>query len=187
MVSTVDFAHVLKTLLAELERQGIRYAAIGGFALGALGVVRATADVDLLVHRDDLERFHQLLSRLGYVRRVQTENVSHYQHADEIWGTLDILHAFRTYALGMLERARTHPVFGGTQSIRVLEPEDVIGLKIQAMANDPQRRTHEQADIEALMTAYRNQLDWTRLQEYYDLFELSEEGRNLRERFGHAE
>jgi len=30
-------------------------------------------------------------------------------------------------------------------------------------------------------------LDWDRIQEYYELFEMGEEGRKLQERFGHAE
>ena len=183
----MDFEAVLKTLLGELERQHIRYGVIGGFALGALGVPRATIDLDFLVHREDLEQLHEVLSRLGYARQVQTENVSHYRHAQDRWGAVDVIHAFRMFAVGMLERTRSYPVLGGTQTIQVLQPEDVIGLKVQALANNPLRRLRETTDIEALMEVHGSRLDWRRIQEYYDIFELGEEAKRLRERFGHAQ
>ena len=98
-------------------------------------------DLDFLVQRDDLHKLHGVLTTLGYQRYVQTENVSQYRHADALWGSVDIVHAFRKAALGMLVRAICYPIFGGTQEIRVVNPEDVFGLKVQAMVNDPDRRT----------------------------------------------
>jgi hypothetical protein len=183
----MDFEQVLKALLQGFERSGLRYGILGGFALGALGVPRATADIDILVHRDDLRPLHALLTALGYACTARTENVSRYCHADRAWGVVDILHAFRQYSLEMLEHVRSCPVFDGTLTVRVLEPEDVIGFKIQAMANNPMRLAKEQADIEALTMHFGHRLDWDRIQRYYDLFERSDEGRRLRERFGHAE
>lgn len=74
----MDFQSVLKTLLRELDAAGIRYAVIGGFALGLLGVPRATQDLDLLVHRDDMGRLHGLLERLGYERHAQWDRVQEF-------------------------------------------------------------------------------------------------------------
>ena len=183
----MDFERVLKALLVEFGRHQIRYAMVGGFAMGVLGFKRFTMDVDFLVHRDDLERLHRAMTTLGYRRFATTENVSHYVHPDAAWGGVDFLHAFRAPALAMLERAKGYAIFEGTQHVRVVAPEDAIAFKVQAMANNPKRRTRELADIEALMELYGSQLDWGRIQEYFDLFELGEEGRRLRERFGHAE
>ena len=183
----MDFERVLKALLQELDQRRIRYAALGGFALGALKVPRTTVDLDFLIHRDDLKSFHDSVSRLGYRLEVQTENVSHYRHTDPRWGGIDALHAFRSFSLAMLERSQSHPIFQGNLTVKVLQPEDVIGFKAQAMANNPLRATKEMVDIEALMAYYRQELDWTRIQEYFDLFELSEQGRQFRERFDHAE
>ncbi len=183
----MDFERVLRALLELFEREKIRYGVLGGFALGALGVARTTMDIDFLIHRDDLERLNNLLSELGYRLWVRTENVSHYRHLDPAWGALDFLHAFRQYSLEILERTRTQPVFGGTLHIKVLQPEDVIGFKIQAIANNPLRAAREALDIESLMSHHRNKLDWDRIQEFYELFEQGEEGRRRRERFDHAE
>jgi hypothetical protein len=182
----VDFERVLETLLAGFDRQNIRYAAIGGFAMGVLGSPRTTLDLDFLVHRDDIDSLHRSMTALGYERRVHTENVSQYHHADSVWGAVDFVHAFREASLAMLARARAYPVFGGRRSIRVVDPEDVIGLKVQAMTNDPERRSQDAADIERLMDALGPGLDWNRVQDYYDLFGLGDEFGRLRNRFQRA-
>jgi hypothetical protein len=87
----------------------------------------------------------------------------------------------------MLGRVKHIPIFAGTQTVRVAQPEDVIGLKVQAMVNNPERRTRELADIERLMALYGPRLAWTRIQEFFELFDLGEEGHALKERFGHAQ
>ena len=137
-------------MLNGFRDKDIRYAAIGGFALGVLGVPRATMDLDFLVHREDLPALEALMAALGYSRRFHSENVSQYENKDAAWGSVDFLHAFRKTAISMLGRAMERPVFAGTAVVRVLRPEDVIGLKVQSMANDPDRRTKDAADIESL-------------------------------------
>lgn len=182
----MDFELVLKTLLAEFSRLEIRAAAIGGFALGVLGVPRQTMDLDFLIHRDDLKKLDEALIRLGYRREFHSENVSQYRHADATWGSVDFIHAFREISLAMLERAEAHPTLGGSQTLRTAQPEDVIGLKVQALCNDPARRAQEQSDIERLMARYGRDLDWQRIQEFYEVFGLADEARSLRARFDHA-
>jgi hypothetical protein len=182
----VDFELVLKTLISEFSRLQIRSAVIGGFALGVLGVPRQTMDLDFLVHRDDLEKLDKALTALGYCRLFHSENVSQYRHPEAAWGSVDFIHAFRKISLAMLDRAKDHPALGGTQSLRTAQPEDIIGLKVQAMFNDPQRSLQERSDIERLMARYGGQLDWNRIQEFYDVFGLRDEVRQLRERFDHA-
>jgi hypothetical protein len=180
----VDFELVLKALLAEFEHHRIRYAAIGGFALGILGGPRATLDLDFLVHRDDLDKLHERLTARGYQRIVHTENVSQYRHPYSLWGSVDFVHAYRKSSLAMLARAKSYPAFGENQKVAVADPEDVIGLKVQAMVNDPDRKPQESADIERLISLFGAKLDWARIEEYYDIFRLREEAERLRERFG---
>lgn len=183
----MDFERVLRTLADLFEREKVRYSLLGGFALNALGVTRSTGDMDFLAHRDNLDTIKRVLTDLGYRLWIQTENVSHYRHPEPAWGSVDFLHAMRSYSLEMLERAGTYPVFGGTLHVKVLQPEDVIGFKIQAIANNPLRAGQDAVDIESLMGHYRNKLDWDRIQKFYDLFERSQEGRQLRARYDHAE
>ena len=86
----------------------------------------------------------------------------------------------------MLARAKNYKVFGGKQTIRVADPEDLVGLKVQAMVNDPDRKPQEVADMEMLMSLHGAKLDWQRIQEFYDIFGLRGEASRLKERFEHA-
>ena len=42
----------LVSLARELNRLGVAYVVVGGFAINRLGFVRATEDIDLLIARD---------------------------------------------------------------------------------------------------------------------------------------
>jgi len=144
-------------------------------------------DLDFLVHRDDLQKLDRSLTVLGYFRVFQSENDSQYRHSKVAWGSVVFVHAFRKISIAMLDRAKDYPALGGKQNLRTAQPEDIIGLKVQAISNDPERRAQEQNDIDRLMGRYRNRLDWDRIQEFYDVFGLGEEARTLRDRFDHAE
>lgn len=183
----VDFELVLKTLGGEFKKNSIRYGIMGGFALGVLGVPRATIDIDFLVQLDDMDKVNQILGKLGYMRKFHTENVSHFSHINSPWGLIDIIHAFRKHSLKMLKRAKERPLHDGLTTVKVLQPEDVIGLKIQAIANDSKRTVHETADIESLLNFYRDKLDWNLIKEFYKLFDMDSEATRLMEKYGHAE
>ena len=63
-----DF-HLLKEaddILAAFEKENVRYALAGGFAVALYGHVRATRDMDYLCHPDDCGRASTILSHLGY-------------------------------------------------------------------------------------------------------------------------
>jgi hypothetical protein len=57
----------LKRLSRNLDDEGIPYVIIGGMALNLWGYSRETVDVDLLLTREGLERFHDRLVGRGYV------------------------------------------------------------------------------------------------------------------------
>ncbi|MEK7859277.1 MAG: hypothetical protein AAB320_09070 [Elusimicrobiota bacterium] len=171
----MDFDLVLKRLLETFQGLDTRYALIGGVAMAALGAPRATMDLDFMVHRDDMEALHRSLEPLGFHRFHHTENVSQYEGSSPEWGSIDFIHAFRELAVEMLGRAVIKPVFDGSQALKVLTPEDVIGLKVQAMANNPPRKLHEMRDIEMLACACRVDLDWNRVEKFYSLFGMQPE------------
>jgi hypothetical protein len=57
----------LREVVRRLAEDQIDYAIIGGMALALHGFVRPTEDVDLLLTREGLEKFHQELVGRGYV------------------------------------------------------------------------------------------------------------------------
>jgi len=180
----MDFQTVLELILKNFEKEHINYALIGGFALGALGLPRATVDLDFLVHRDDLSKVDRIMKENGYECKYKSEDVSQYISPLKIFGEVDFLHAFRKISCRMLGNALEKDIFGGKLKIRILRPEDIIGLKIQAIANDKERTTRELADIEALMDYYRGNLDWELIEEYFSLFEQKEKFKELKNKYG---
>ncbi|NTV28576.1 MAG: nucleotidyl transferase AbiEii/AbiGii toxin family protein [Candidatus Omnitrophica bacterium] len=149
---------------------GIRYALIGGFALHAAGYVRATNDIDLLLNAEDTAAAKELLAASGYRLIHEDTNVLHFEAPPQLFGGLDIVLAQRKYTLNMLARASAGP-----HGIPAVRPEDIIGLKVQAIANAPSRRSRDLADIEWLIVTHRASLDLALVREYFELFGMSDE------------
>lgn len=83
----------VKALDRWLDERKIGHAVIGGLALAAHGVVRATRGSDLLVEASGADALHEHLTALGFETVSRSEDVA-------------------TYLLGRLRvgaRSRTHP------------------------------------------------------------------------------
>lgn len=179
----MDFKATLAALIEVFEKEKIRYAVIGGFALGVLGVPRTTVDLDFLIEKDDLEKISRIMKSHSYDCVYQSENVSQYVSPVKIFGEVDFLHAFRAISRKMLERAKEVDIFEGKAKIKVLLPEDIIGLKVQSLANNPKRINKEYADIEALMDYHKESLDWQVVEEYFSLFDLKDKFLELKAKY----
>ncbi len=140
-------------------------ALIGGLALAAHQVVRATRDVDLLADAADAELIDGLLLAIGYQCVHRSADVANYVRADE---GLDVLFAHRPAALRLLRSASERSTAMGT--LRVVSAEGLIGFKLQAMTNDPTRR-QDVEDIRALLRTQRGQLDMPEVSAYFELFD----------------
>ena len=184
----MNFLKVIETVTAELDTSRIRYALIGGFAMALRGIQRATVDLDFILMLDDLKRADAIFIQAGYERAYQSENVSHYISKDLELGRIDILHAFRGPTLSMLERADRIEIEPG-HTLPVVQIEDIIGLKIQASVNDPKRNTRDWMDIRLIIedAAESGQpVDWLRLEDYLDIFNLGDKITELKIWYGEA-
>lgn len=183
----MDFKTTLEIILTDFEKGNVRYGLIGGFALGALGLPRATVDLDFLVYRDDMVKVDSIMKFRGYECVYKSENVTQYVSPLKIFGEIDFLHAFREISVKMLGRAKELDIFEGRLKIKVLMPEDIIGLKVQALANNSDRKNKDYLDIESLMEHYKKDLDWELLEEYFNLFELEKEFQGLKAKYSNAD
>jgi hypothetical protein len=180
----MDFEKVLPLIIQNFEKEGISYALIGGFAIGILGIARATVDLDFLVLQQDLPKIENIMLKYNYRCVFKTNNVSQYVSELKIFGEIDFLHAFRKISLSMLKRAKVVSVFEGELKVKVLIPEDIIGLKLQALVNDPSKENREYADIEAIMEHFRKNLDWILIKDYFSLFKKDKKFNDLKNRYG---
>ena len=118
----MDFQNTATTVLRSFDEKGLHDAFIGGLALSAWGVFRATR------------------------RRLP-----------------------------------------GLGEFPVCLPEDLIGLKLQVLRNDPRRQDQEHADIEALLVAGKEEnrpIDWAILENYGVILGLAPTIEGLRKNHG---
>lgn len=153
-------------------RHGFRIALIGGFALPFHGVRRATGDVDFLVEAQGADALHEALAAAGYETLHRSHDAANYRGRETPLIGVDVLYARRPPTLAMLGRAAI-PRGGG--DVPVVDVEGLIGLKLQALVNDPTRRRQDEADIVALLTLHLPSLDRALLAEYFALFDRQDD------------
>jgi hypothetical protein len=152
-------------VVAALESANANVAVIGGLALASHKVIRATQDVDFLADAEQADAIEAILAAHGYSRIHRTVDAANYLRHDE---RVDLLFAHRPIARRLLREARAvETPFG---RLRVVSAEGLIGLKLQALVNDP-RRTQDLADIRALLRANRTTMDLSEVREYFRLFD----------------
>lgn len=143
-----EFARVAEAL----DGKRLRCALAGGLAMAVHGFARATKDIDLLVHPDDLDFTRRALAAAGYRVRSEvtlfaatgiTQHRFIKKYADtEDYFWVDLLAPSRLAHLEMIGQA--HRMKWSNGFIRVLRREDLIDLKRAA------GRPQDLADIEQM-------------------------------------
>jgi hypothetical protein len=154
----------IREALAAFANLRTQPALIGGLALAAHNVVRATQDVDFLADAADAERLHELMLGLGYDCLHRSEDAANYRRGDE---GIDFLFAHRPNAEKLLMGAALRDT--GMGRLRVVSAEGLIGFKLQAYVNNP-KRTQDLEDIRSLLRANRGRLDMDEVSQYFRLF-----------------
>lgn len=163
-----NLAEQIREALAMFSRNGTEPALIGGLAVVAHQVVRATKDVDFLVEAEAADKVHGALLDLGYKCLYRSENAANYVRGAE---GLDLLYAHRPLARRLLAQASERDTPMGR--MRIISVEGLIGFKLQGYVNDA-TRTRDLDDIRALLKIHRTSLNMDELREYFALFKQSE-------------
>lgn len=169
----MNFEKVFKILITEFQKNKIDFALIGGYALYFANVSRTTIDIDFMILLKQSDVIDNIMKKYGYDLLNKTNDVANYSSQFVEFGRVDFLFAHRKYALHMLERAEYKEIFG--LKVKVIKPEDIIGLKVQSSLNDPQRFHRDMADIEELIRQNIKTLDLELVNEYFSLFGRSKE------------
>jgi hypothetical protein len=179
----MDFITVLQKVTAWFDEHKVPYAVIGGFALGLYGVVRGTNDLDFMIDRGHVPALKKFLAGLSYQVDVETENVIQFSNPLDAFGSLDFLISFRAPSQAILKRARKHTVLNKAVTLNVVQPEDLIGLKVQAMCNDESRAAFDMRDIEELLAGIAQDCDWALIKSHFVLFDKLNMYEQLRARY----
>jgi len=171
----MNFNSVFHILVESFQKYDIDFALIGGFALHAAGHSRSTQDIDMLVLKEDMPTVKKIMLSFGYELLHESEDVSNFSGKMKELGRVDFLHAHRQYAKNMLKRATECDILDEEFRVKVIVPEDIIGLKVQASSNDPDRYHQDMADIEAVIHKNRESLNMDLIREYFALFNRENE------------
>ena len=151
----------LVLLLTRLQKRSVDSALVGGVALAAHGVVRGTRDLDFLVPAEQEPAVHEVMQELGFEVLARGASVSSYvlEHL-----RVDFLLARREYGRRMLERAGQVSL-ARHLAVKVVQVEDLIALKLQALVSDP-RRGRDRADVEALLRSAAATVNMDQVRDY---------------------
>ena len=165
--------YVLKMLMEKFRAAGIDFALSGGLALSTMGVARFTRDIDFIVYEEDKHRLESIMTEFGYEKQeFSTDEIVSYWSPLKVFGQVDFLLARRKYARAMMRNADVRPVFGGELRVNTVRPEDLIGLKVQALSNDPDNRyLIDKPDIQRLLKLHRDKMDMKLVREYFGVFD----------------
>jgi hypothetical protein len=169
----MNFKAVLQNLLRRFSEAGVEAALSGGLALSTMGVFRFTKDIDFVVLEESAGVVEKIMVGLGYEKQdFSSAEILSFISPLKALGQVDFLVARRKYSRAMVKRAREMPVMDGELTVKVMQVEDVIGLKLQALANDPKNRYAVDApDIQRLLKLHGSRLDMARVRGYFGLFE----------------
>lgn len=178
----MNIEKVLKLLITEYDKANVSYALIGGFAVGLQGVDRATVDIDFLLKKENYKGVKNFLESIGYKNVFESENASQFVSPSKELGEIDFIIAQREISNSMLNRVEEKRAFENLK-VKVLKVEDIIGLKIQSIANNPKRKEIDSADIVMLLDKHSKDVDWNLLNEYFGMFDMEDKFKELKKRY----
>jgi hypothetical protein len=163
---------VLAEITRFLSAHGIRHGVAGAVAVHALGISRATQDLDLVVDEAGRAALLAHLSSLGYELLRASEGFSNHLHPDRRWGRLDFIYLDSHTADLLFGRAEPRDIYPGARAL-VPHPEHLIAMKVQAIKNDPARTFRDLADVKLLMVLPG--VDRAEVRRYFDRHGLGRE------------
>ena len=168
MITMSSLIEQIREALSAFAAGGTEPVLIGGLAVAAHQVIRATQDVDFLVEAEAADGLHAALLRLGYRCAYRSEEAANYVRGDE---GLDLLYAHRPIARRLLAQAQPRDTPMGR--LRVISVEGLIAFKLQGFVNDA-TRTRDVEDMRALLRLHRAAIDMAQVREYFALFDRTE-------------
>jgi hypothetical protein len=167
------------TLIHDKARQaGLEYLVIGGHAVNAYGIPRATLDVDFLGRRDDRARWRTLLEAEGFSLFRDDENFMQFAPPYGTEWRLDVMLVNAPTFAKLAAGARSVQCLG--VETRVPCAEHLIALKLHALRHGPaHRESKDFLDILTLVRAANLDVNSPALQATFDRYGTPE----LYERF----
>ena len=144
--------NILVMLHQHFSEKGVPHALIGAMALALYGMPRYTADIDLLSDVHQRKTLLNVMGALGFDCFQDTDNFLQFDSEMGVYGKIDFMLVHTDEGRAVLERAILvyDDSFG---EVPVVQPTDYAVLKLMAIANNPDRKNRDAADLESLFKA----------------------------------
>jgi predicted nucleotidyltransferase len=140
----------------EARKRGLDFLVIGGLAVIFHGHARDTADLDLLIRRDDRTRWLEVLSQLGYAVEHDRENFVQLSPPKQGAWPVDLMLVAGPSFDPMLAASQEVEMYG--VKLRIPALEHLLALKLHALKHGHiGRYSKDLLDVEALVRV--NSLD----------------------------
>lgn len=146
----MDIAAACRWLDEYFNEHDLDFAVIGGFALIALGIERATFDLDLVTLRSGQDELIAELEGRGYETLYRSSGFSNHLHADATLGRIDVVYVGQETGRQIFAGASRREILTGVL-MPVPRPEHLAAMKVHALKSDPGRRHSELVDIAHLL------------------------------------
>jgi len=143
----MQFDEVLRTWKEFFEREGIRYALIGGLALRAWGSTRATEDVDFVVESTSRPRVISFAEEQGFETLYVSAGYSNHERGSD---RLDFMYVEPATAELIFAGAKER-TFIGDVPLKVARPEHLAAMKAIAIKSAPRRAYRDMNDVIVLL------------------------------------
>ena len=175
----------LSSLVRRLSDEHIDYAVIGGMAMALHGLVRPTLDVDILLTKEGLEKFHEVLVGRGYVP-IFSGARKHFRDT-ETGVPVEVITAGEYPGDGK-PKAVVFPnprdVAEDTGEGKVVKLEKLIELKLASGLSAEHRRLRDLADVQQMIETLdlpqdmTTRLDESVRSEYLELWRVAQQARD---------
>src|SRR3989338_5678521 len=164
----MDFVSVFRFIIENFEREKIDFALIGGFALQG-----DKKDIDLMIYAKDKDKIKSLFLATGYQILHEGDHILSFTGKSYELGRVDFMLVKGEAGIRILKRSRPSEIIGGKYLVKSVIPEDIIGLKVQSYANNPDRKEKDFSDIKGLFRKHKGSLDMELVREYFAMFDKS--------------
>lgn len=167
--------NALTKIIRRLDELGIDYAVIGAVALNQYGYRRFTEDIDLLLTKDGLERFHREMVGLGY-RPAFEGSQRQFRSTDENV-RVEIITAGEYPGDGRVKPVRfpnPSEAISEIDGIKTITLDKLVELKLASGMSAPHRLkdladVQELIKVKALTADFGNKLDPSVRDKYLEL------------------
>ncbi|MFC1643512.1 nucleotidyltransferase [Chlamydiota bacterium] len=133
-----NYKNIFDLVYDEFEKANIAYVLVGGFSLGAYGVMRQTMDVDFIINEKDLSCAKKILEKTGYKEYMTHDIFSRFTHDNVEMMDVDLLLIEEITLNKILEKCKN--ILISNKEIPVPCLNHLIALKLHAIKNNEKDR-----------------------------------------------